>query len=113
MPPSAGTGTGVPLAFSDQSGSNMAGKKLYKADLRGTNFANADLSGASLFGAFAKDASFKCGPLSAGQPSPALAQELPRPQQMISLHVATASLFLNKLRDDVLKTVCFGQKQER
>lgn len=38
----------------------MSGQKLYKADLRGTNFANADLSGASLFGAFAKDASFKC-----------------------------------------------------
>lgn len=60
----AGTGTGVPLAFSDQSGANMAGKKLYKADLRGTNFANADLSNANLFGAFAKDASFKCGLLS-------------------------------------------------
>ena len=39
----------------------MTGKKLYKADLRGTNFANADLSNANLFGAFAKDASFKCG----------------------------------------------------
>ena len=57
----AGTGTGVPLAFSDQSGANMTGKKLYKADLRGTNFSNADLSNANLFGAFAKDASFKCG----------------------------------------------------
>ena len=55
----AGTGTGVPLAFSDQSGRSMAGQKLYKADLRGTNFSNADLSNANLFGAFAKDASFR------------------------------------------------------
>jgi len=37
----------------------MAGQKLYKADLRGTNFSNADLSNANLFGAFAKDASFR------------------------------------------------------
>lgn len=63
----------MPLAFSDQSGKNMSGQKLYKADLRGTNFANADLSGASLFGAFAKDASFKCAaaanPFACTQPS--------------------------------------------
>ena len=66
----------MPLAFSDQSGANMAGKKLYKADLRGTNFAKADLSNANLFGAFAKDASFKCGLPGIGRHAPAFAQKL-------------------------------------
>ena len=46
------------------TGKDFKNQKLYKADLRGTNFTRADMRGASLFGAFCKDAKFNGADLS-------------------------------------------------
>ncbi len=55
---SGGKGISSSLAFSDQSGKDLRGVQLTKADLRGTNFSKSDLSNSILFGALAEGADF-------------------------------------------------------